>query len=620
MFFPMTKTFAPPLSGLVLGDIIDAFDLRRLDHGGVLTKRNARRYLAGERVSPEAVDEVQKAVAEAVVEAGLLPPGLTVLDLVPIPDGAGAADLAKAPLSMVVRPVIASLAGAWDALAGAMRRLSAPVAFPALATGACLRLVAIDVAVRLTSLLWLSRATDEEPVPDFWIRERGTSQWLRTLLDACSPSLTRDKLAERLRVHPHTLDGWLDADVRPTDENLMDLAHCFEAHGLGPSAHLLHRLRLAFGARALFKKVEDAIGKEQAAGIGERLVIYANQMLQFPRKSRSPRAALEYVVKLTLAVGTLGRGKGAVPSVDNMLHHLWRFEPDPVWRTSLKAVTQSWFEHLQHITAKLGSGDEEDFRTVFGGVPDPETMDLIGYMAQASKEEQARDPRLAAGMALEAQQGGRYGAIELKIRAGEVSRRGGKIEAINLLRAAVEKDPVDAELHFRLGCELWQLCDVKAGLAELEIAVQLQPDWDRPRVEIAIVLLNERRDEEALCRLQDSKAALSKPSAWLLVHLAYTHERRSNLAEAIQTYEELLGLEPEHGEALDRLAHLYFVTREKRKGAEAAKRAAQLGIPTVFRAWEDGYYKKEAAERPPHVGLDEILQFPDSAWRARGQG
>lgn len=65
----------------MLGDLIEAFDLQRLDHRGVLTKRNSRRYLAGQRVSPEAEAEVRGAVADAIVEAGLQPPGLSPADL-----------------------------------------------------------------------------------------------------------------------------------------------------------------------------------------------------------------------------------------------------------------------------------------------------------------------------------------------------------------------------------------------------------------------------------------------------------------------------------------------------------------------------------------------------------
>jgi tetratricopeptide (TPR) repeat protein len=619
----MMKTFAPPLSGPVLGDLIEAFDLRRLDHRGVLTKRNARRYLAGERVSPEAETEVRVALVEAIVEAGLLPPGLSSVDLIEAgEDHQLAAAIRKLPVPLIVGFLVDNLVHHWDALSGALRRLSAPVAFPEQAAGACLRLVAIDAAVRLMALLWLSRTTEDEPLSDFWMRERGTGTWLRSLHEACSPPLSRDELAVRLRVHAHTLDGWLDADVRPTDENLMDLAHCFAERGLGPCERILQRLRLAFGARALFRKVETTVGAEQAVGICERLVIYTNQMLRFPRKSKQPRAENDTKMRMALMFGTLGRGDTAMPWVESMLNHLWRYEQDPVWRTSIKAATRSWFEHLQAVTAKLGSSDEEEFLAAVGAVPAREELEALAYMVQASKTEMARDPLFAAVMAHEAQEGGRFGALELKIQAGEAAGRGDPLAAIDMLRAATARDPLNAELHFRLGCNLWQIGDVAAGLTELEIAVQLAPTWDRARVEIAIVLLNEQRDEEALRRLLESKAALDTPSAWLLIHLAYAYERTSDRAAAITTYEELLRIEPENAEALDRLAHLYFVARDRRKGADAAKRAAQLGIPTVFHAWQAAYYDKGSpvARRPPHAGLDAYLQFPDSAWPLAGLG
>jgi hypothetical protein len=50
-----------------------------------------------------------------------------------------------------------------------------------------------------------------------------------------------------------------------------------------------------------------------------------------------------------------------------------------------------------------------------------------------------------------------------------------------------------------------------------------------------------------------------------------------------------------------------------------AKRAAQLGIPTVFRAWEEGYYDKDApVKRPGHVGLDALIQLHDGPPRKLG--
>jgi Flp pilus assembly protein TadD len=56
---------------------------------------------------------------------------------------------------------------------------------------------------------------------------------------------------------------------------------------------------------------------------------------------------------------------------------------------------------------------------------------------------------------------------------------------IAMLRAAADRDPTNAEIHFRLGCHLWRVGDVEDGLRELEIAVQLNPGWDKPAVEIA---------------------------------------------------------------------------------------------------------------------------------------
>ena len=59
-------------------------------------------------------------------------------------------------------------------------------------------------------------------------------------------------------------------------------------------------------------------------------------------------------------------------------------------------------------------------------------------------------------------------------------------------------------------------------------------------------------------------------------------------------------------------------TRYLQTGAARAKRVSHFGIPTVFQAWEKGYYKRGAPnERPPHQQLNGLLQLPDSAWKLR---
>ncbi len=607
----MASSFQPPLSGAVLDVLVDVLDLRRWDPRGTLGARNARRYFAGERVSPDAEAAVHQAVAKALVASDLVPASLTLADLLPVtPPG-----LPDVPPTAIVEVTLARYAETWDALAGALRRSTAPVAFPGHAAGACLRLVAVDVAVRIAALLWLTRNPDEQPVLDFWTTPGGMGTWLRAKVDATGK--TRDALAASVNVAPTTLDGWLDNDVRPSFENIDDLARAL-TNGADEHTDLRRRLRLAFAARDLFRRIEAVVGRPQALGICQRVAFYANEMVGFPRSSSKPVEENDVKMRIALTAGTLGAEMMGAQWICSMVNHLWRNEHNPVWRTTLRAVTGSWFEHLQAITAKLGPPDYDGLAAIFGRPPSPQDLDVMAFTMQASKEEEARHPAFAAAMDGMAAMDGPLGALELKLRACEASNRGDLLGAIELLRAAVLKDPTNAEIHFRLGCDLWQVGDVPAGLDELEIAVQLDPAWDRPRVEIAIVLMNEGRDEAARAKLVAANVACPG-TPWVLLQLGYVHERLGQTKEAVAFYEELLAIDEDDAEALDRVAHLHFVHGDRRSGADRAKRAAHLGLSTVADAHRAGYYDRgKPADRPPHAKrLDGYLRFPDSAWRSR---
>lgn len=605
----MIATFSPPLSGAILGLVVDVLDLRRWDRHRALASRNARRYLSGERVGAEAEMQVQRAIAEAVVASELVPATLRLSDVFPkVP-----AEIDHVPATAVVQVLVGQSAKTWDGLAGALHRCTAPVAFPRHAAGACLRLIAIDLAVRTTALLWLMGEVEERPVPDFWTTPDGIGKWLRTMVAASGQ--TRDGLAKTLSVPPNTLDGWLDEGVKPSFQNMEGLARAFSGRGVGDRITLLRRLRLAFAARDIFGQIEAAIGHPQALGICQRVAFYANEMSTFPRRSTKPREETDAKMRIALTVGAIGAERIQAKWICSMVNHLRRHEQNPVWRTSLRAVTGSWLEHLQLVLAKLGSVDEEALGAVLGRMPTRDDLDVLAYQVQASKEEEAQDPSVAHALLREAMEDGERGAVELTLHAVEASDRRAPLEAIELLRLAVQKDPTSAGTHFRLGCELWQIGDVAAGLAELEIAAQLDPAWDRPKVEIAIVLLNEGRNDAALTKL--ILANLECPSnPWVLLHLGYANERLGQVSAAISAYEELIAIHVTHAEALDRVAHLHFVMGDKRAGADRAKRAAHLGVGTVFAAWENGYYDKGTpAERPVHTNQDESLHFPDSAWK-----
>jgi hypothetical protein len=481
---------------------------------------------------------------------------------------------------------------------------------------ACLRLLVVDLAVRICAIMWLTRQSDAAPLPICWAEPRGIPKFVKGLLETAHPKITRQALSEIVGVHPHTVDGWLDDGVRPTDANLEEVARALAEHGVGPANGLIRRLRLLYGAQTLFHRLVDVFGIDCAAELADRLVAWANVMLEFPRRSRNPR---ENDLKMAMALmfGCLGRvNDEPLPWVTHMLAPALRGERVPAWRTSIRHSTGRWLEHLQGVAGKLGPSVNQELRQVFGADPPHDVRDGLFEFMLADPED--LPPMFELGEAVVIGGGGPPAGVALKIQAMAAAARGDSIGAIDLMREAVSCDPADAENHFRFGCFLWQIGDTDAGLAELEIAVQLAPHWDRPRVEIGIVLLNLERHAEARARLEAFREQLPEVSTWLLFHLGVACERCGDSVAAMAAYEAHLAAEPEHAEVLDRLAHLLLISGDKRRGAELAKRAAHLGVPTVHDAREQGYYRKgDVKVRPPHTIADEFVQCTEKPWANR---
>ena len=597
-----------PLSGVVLGHLVEAFDLRRWDTESKLSGRNATRIFGGdERVTPEAEAEIFDGVARAVLASKLFPPVIGLDDVLP-PDAAD--KVSEVPAHLLLGGHIASLASHWDSMVGALERLAPPVALPRLVLGTCLRLVIVDLAVRLTGLLWLVRSNRTEALPVRWAAEGGISNWLKSLMK--ESKVTRDKLADGARVHQNTADGWLDLDSRPSDENLQDIADVFSRDRPEERESLLRDLRVTYGMRHLNKIVCEVIGPRQATALVERLVRYPLAMLDLPRKSGN-HGENDLKMRMALTVGTLGRGPLELTFVESMLDHVCRHEEDPVWRTSTRAVTRSWFDHIGWATTKLPPTILDEFRQHLGELPPVEVQERVAYRTLASKDELTRDPQGREEIRSVIARGGRPASIALMGLARDAADSGDPRRGVALLREALNHDPASAEIHFRLGAWLCQLREANAGLSELEIAVQLDPGWDRAQVEIAIVLLNQGRDDEARRRLEIAKPLLRDPSTWLLLHLAFSYERLGMVQIAVETYEELVRLDPRHGEALDRLAHLRFLLGDKREGARLAREAEHLGFTDVFVAWRSGYYNEsERQPRPPRTTPEHLVQLCDT--------
>ncbi|MFO0590524.1 MAG: tetratricopeptide repeat protein [Polyangiaceae bacterium] len=607
----MSERFVPPLFGSVLGTLVEIFDLRRFDTQGALAQKTSRRYLAGERVGRDGETRALRGIADAVITAGFIP---STIRLAP-----SFGDVKLRELLATLKPrdlltaFIANHAQQWDQMAGALRHHSAPIAYPRHAAGAYLRLVTIDLAVRLGAMLWLLRGTEGELPAPVWAEPRGAAGWLRSTLERAGEARpTRNDIALELGVNFKSVDAWLDGQSRPEDSNLAKLAKLLSARGVGDETGLLREMRLMFALQALFELISGIVGEGYAREMADRLIGYANVFPKFLQHSKRTKEEVDGSMKLSVVAGTFPQSP---PWNEFVLRSIWRAEPDPVWRTDLQAVTKPWIHRLQRVAQVLGPTDRTKFKREVGHQPTDEELDVLMYVVQADQSEKlAQSPRHALAYE-ECMADPVFAAREYRSIACDASDQGRLPQAIEAARESVRLDPTNAEYHFRLGAYLWMTDQIEEALVECQVASQLEPAWDRPRVEIGVILLNTGRLAEAIQHLERTKRELLKPTPWLLFVRALAHEKGGSVGGAIAAYEELLQIAPDDGEALDRVAHLYFVSGSAKAAIDRAKKANHLGFSTVFDAWEFGYYKgRVPKERPPNKTPVELLRHVDPPW------
>ncbi len=583
-----------PTSGPLLRAL--AHDLDLFAHNADLSHRTVRRYFEGARVSAEGSRSAHAAVARAVIESDLLPTALREL----VVDGENMPLAARANM---VGHFIGAYASSWEALAKLLRQ-GPPVAYPRPAMAAALRLLAIDLATRLGAVLWLLEWPKDHRIPRWFLAPNGPGAYLRDQLKR--QEVTRAGFADVVGVNEKTVDPWLDDSTRPNRDHLLRLSHHLELIApTRPNANsgtgLRATLFLGYGARALFQRCAGVVGEREAYELFERTLSNAERVCAFVRLSRHGHDVVRQMMLGTLLCGT--SRPAATPWVPFVLRHLHRSEPDPVWRTALRAGAQ-WDAHLLRVAAKLGPITEAsrgELARLFGAEPTGDDLERLQRLILADQEELAANPLFANAVDSLVSQGGEAAGTNLRIQAAEVPLSD-PLRAIELLRHAIEANPTDAEAHFRLGARLGQLGDVESSLAELRIAVALRPEWDRPRVEIAIVLGNEGQHEAALEELRKSQIELTEVTPWVKLHVAFELEQLDRWEEALAAYETYLEEQPLDAEALDRAAHLYLVLGKRVPARQRAKQAAMHGISTVLDALESGHYSAREAptRRPPH--------------------
>lgn len=422
------ERYRPQPSGVAIGAVVEALGLRDLP------EPLARRWFLGEAIGRAERGLVAGAIARSLVAAGIrLAPGVDALDE---PEA--------------LRDSILHYADAWDVLRAALEREAVDVLAedgPWLVFG-LLRLVALDLAVRGAAAGVLARRSTTHEEGAGWSLPRGYEQLV-----------ARARAALQRRSRPAE-----EPDERERGDE------------------------------------RDELGDQLEAGM-LRVLEQAEHALTGPTAPRRP-ALLELVRRGTRA--------SAAPW---LVERLRAAEPDPLWAADLRVACGSWPERLveqaQRLAgdphAALGSLRGVVERALRSGVAPAELEALRADAMWILLVDGPRDVMPVEGAA----GGGREPALMLPVddhppeRARMIQRDfvAASDELDGTLehgRRALELVPDDPALLVGVGALLAErACEhryagweyhVDVGLALLRRATWIEPRWDRPWVEIAIVL------------------------------------------------------------------------------------------------------------------------------------
>ena len=246
-----------PMDGLysrrILRAVVQALDIE----DEVLDGRTARRFYAGEPVNEYNRNQIFDAFGQALITRGLAP---ETLDDLP-------EDL---PMAAAVGMSVMMVCGQWDRLMAHVQGRSGRITDVREAGTQCLRLVIVDLALRLFALARLNLASLPGVEPPTWVLENGIGKILRQHLRQAG--LTRDQLAARLGVSPTSVDNWLDGRNRPSAGNVTALAEELASTGVGRSAGELQReLNRQFSLASLAELLAAGIGRDRVIELTVKL-------------------------------------------------------------------------------------------------------------------------------------------------------------------------------------------------------------------------------------------------------------------------------------------------------------------------------------------------------------
>ena len=471
----------PALAGLYSGQILK-YVVQALDiEDDVLESRTARRFFSGESVNEFNRGQILEALGQALIDRGIAPETLDAL-----PHGVSTA--------MAVGMAVALMGERWDHLIATVQSRGTADVDVAAVGRRFLRLVAVDLALRLFALHRLTDLPLPDEEPPLWAQENGGGRVLRHCLR--QSGLARRTLADRLGASYTTVDNWLDGKNRPSHAYVTALARELAPPVSGSDVEEFERaLRRQLTLARLADLLAALTGRDaviQLTSTAARLARTLSESIGFSLSREDHAGQVE--LRLFL-FGTLE------DSAPVLLWWLAKMESDPGWREVLLAAGEPWQFHFEHMAAmhnrRSAAGLSQDILDV---VDDADEVDIEALVVIRRELRAASNAQASISA-----DDGRSGSISTMLQDG-----------IELRRSLARRFPQNPEAHYQLGSFLGMAGKnlkarglVDEGVMECKIAAQLLPNWDGPAVECGIMLANIGEYDAALRELEQARATLS---------------------------------------------------------------------------------------------------------------
>ena len=551
-----------PMNGLYSGRLLSAV-VQALDiEDEVLKSKTAQRFFSGRHVDEYNRNQIFDALGQVLITRGLAPE--TLEDL---PD--------ELPMASVAGMTLMMMCGEWDRLMAHIQGRSGKIADVGEAGAQLLRLVVVDLALRVFALVYLDLAGSPGTEPPAWVLENGISTIIRRHLRRAG--LTRNQLAARLGVSRTSVDNWLHGNIRPSADSVAALAERLASANGRDAGELQRELNRQFSLASMADLLAAGVGRDRVIELTMKLAHFARMLLESPDLPRLLGDKPRGIVRNLIFFGSAGGSASALVS------WLADRELDPTWQRDLLAAAAPWdlaFESLAMMNtgSRSAAGLAQDILDVTGTVTQEDQ-----YINEALKREASSHIDFA---------------VTSPVNDDYLKRSLARLQgSIDLRRRLVSRFPQSPLAHSHLGSLLGELGKqfadgemIAEGILECKIAAGLLPNWDAPAVEPGIILVNIGQGTAALRELEQAESVLPGPTPHLRFVKGYVLRMLERYPEALECLEAVIKARPDFAPAYDHAAHCAFNSGNRIKGLRYAKEARMRGMYAEHRAWGDGVY------------------------------